>query len=240
MLLLLVTPVYGTITRVQLATGTVGSTNKATFGVTVSALTAGNYLVVAVASSTVKKFKISLTATNDLIGGAVAQTINAAGVYTDIYLFKINTGGATTVTVATLDALTMAYCAVVTEYSATNLTPDVWQNNTGSSTTLTTGGVTPSVANSLELGSFATAGTFSAVQTAWATTPTNSFTIIGQTSTNLNTAGNDRAVALTERILTSSTNTGSGITNAVATGQWAATLVAFREIPQVNRNTSGD
>jgi len=78
------------------------------------------------------------------------------------------------------------------------------------------------------------------VQTAWATTPTNSFSIIGQTSSNLNTAGNDRAVALTERILTSSTNTGSGITNAIASSQWAGTLVAFREIPQVNRNTSGD
>src|SRR5204863_3205987 len=134
--LLLASTSYGTITRVQVATGTVGTTNKATFGVTVSALTAGNYLLVAVGSSTVKKMKITLTATNDLVGGFVAQVINATGTYVDLYLFKINAGGATTVTVATLDALTMAYCAVVTEYSATNLTPDTWSNLTGSGTTL--------------------------------------------------------------------------------------------------------
>ncbi|PYS92488.1 MAG: hypothetical protein DMF62_00335 [Acidobacteria bacterium] len=238
--LFLTSTLQGTITRVQVATGNVGTTNKATFGVTVSALTAGNYLVVALGAATPKKFKITVTGAFDLVGGGVGQGANTTGSYTDIYLYKINVGGATTVTVATIDALTTVYAVVVAEYSGTNLIADIWSANTSSGSTLTTGGATPSVANSLELGGFCAAGTLATVQTAWATTPTNSFTIIGQTSSNLNTAGNDRAVALTEKILTSTSALGSGITNANGSSQWSATMVALREIPQVNRNTSGD
>lgn len=241
LLMLLASTSYGTITRVQSASGNTGAANAATIAVTVSALTAGNYLLVSIASSVIKRHTVTLAAATDLVGGSVAQGYNSVGQFAHTDFYRIRTGGATTVNVNNLDALTSAYSVVVVEYSAKNLTPDVFATSTGGSATLVTGTTaTTSYANEVVVATFCAAGTFSVSQTAWATTPTNSFSIVAQTSSRLNTAGNDRAVAFLEKFLTSTGTTSTGVTNANGSSQYATSIVTLREIPQVETTTSGD
>ena len=118
----------------------------------------------------------------------------------------------------------------LTEYSGTNTVPDVRRvGNTGNSTTLTTATTdTTTQANELIVAVAGQRGTFSSEQTSWASSPRNSFSIVSETSSFVNTTNNDRAVAFLERIVTSTGTFSTGMTgnNNVR----ACTIVAFQEI----------
>ena len=98
---------------------------------------------------------------------------------------------------------------VLTEYSCTNIVPDVWRvGNTGNSATTDT----TTQANELIVAVAGQRGTFSSEQTSWASSPTNSFSIVSETSSFVNTTNNDRAVAFLERIVTSAGTYSTGVT----------------------------
>ena len=108
--------------------------------------------------------------------------------------------------------------------------PDVWRvGNTGNSTTLTTATTdTTTQANELIVAVAGQRGTFSSEQTSWASSPRNSFSIVSETSSFVNTTTNDRAVAFLERIVTSAGTYSTGVTGN--SNQFACNIASFREI----------
>ena len=129
---------------------------------------------------------------------------------------------------------------VLVEYSGTNIIPDVWRvGNTGSSTTLTTATTdTTTAANSLVIGACAQRGKFCSEQTSWASSPTNSFSIVAQTLCFTNTSNADRAIAFLERIVTSASTYSTGVTTAIVISSRAISLrfVKLRSHRSLDKN----
>ena len=139
-------------------------------------------------------------------------------------------GGQTSIVVSNQSTANANMAGVLTEYSCTNIVPDVWRvGNAGNSTTLTTATTdTTTQANELIVAVAGQRGTFSSEQTSWASSPTNSFSIVSETSSFVNTTNNDRAVAFLERIVTSAGTYSTGVTGN--SNQFACNIASLREI----------
>ncbi len=125
---------------------------------------------------------------------------------------------------------TVHCAAVFTEYSGTLITSDIPPlSATGSSVTNTTGTLASTgYANELIVAAMGTAFATTTIQTAWLTSPTNSFSSVAQTSSNQNAAG-DREVAFLERIVTS---TGTYQTQGTqANNAWSNLIASFTDNP---------
>ncbi len=125
---------------------------------------------------------------------------------------------------------TVHCAAVVTEYSGTLITSDIPPlSATGSSVTNTTGTLASTgYANELIVASMVTSFATTTNQTAWLTSPTNSFSSVAQTSSSINTTA-DREVAFLERIVTS---TGTYQTQGTqANNAWANLIASFTDNP---------
>lgn len=176
-------------------------------------------------------YKVNQSSERDWVGNRIAVSTNATAPACYIFYSRVLTGGATSVVLATQAGVTANMGGVLVEYSGTNIIPDVWRvGNTGSSTTLTTATTdTTTAANSLVIGACAQRGTFSSEQTSWASSPTNSFSIVAQTLCFTNTSNADRAIAFLERIVTSASTYSTGVTSGTST-QFACNIATFREI----------
>jgi hypothetical protein len=88
------------------------------------------------------------------------------------------------------------------EYSGVKLRPDGMPiDNTSNVASNSTRSITASGLNNLLISAHGTRGTFASEQTGWLTAITNNFTSVLQTSSFINTANTDRAIALCERIV---------------------------------------
>lgn len=232
-----------TISRVQVVNSTTMTTNGSTLTFSPSALTAGNYIIITVTYGNGIDFRVNTSGTEkDLIGGKVGVGWSTGqSIYNTVYLYRVITGGQTSIVLTTLTGGTGQMSGILAEYSAKNLTPDVWRTgNTASSQTLTTNTTdTTNYANELVIATFGMKGTFASEQTGWANTPTNSFTIISQTSSSLNGV-NDKATAMSEKIVTSTGTQSTGVSTSLTAAQWLGNIVTFREIPQMVTSMSGD
>jgi hypothetical protein len=65
-------------------------------------------------------------------------------------------------------------------------------------------------------------------QTTVYSAPTNGFSLIDQRNTTINTANNDRAVAMLVKVITDGASVSAGAT--IASAQWAANGVSLAEI----------
>lgn len=234
----------------QVVRATVGSAAATSMTFTTSAFTAGNYVVMVMSSTQINSFRVVAGANEkDWIGGLVAYGYNGTGTtMTGIYLYKVITGGQTSVVISIPSGASFTAAAVLKEYSATNLVPDVWvPGATGNSATLTTSTTdTTNSANELivvALGQRAQIATVASNAASWLSgtppTPTNSFTVVEQSSTNINTSNSDRAVAFLERLVTS-TGTYSTSVGSLFSNQWTAPIVTFKEVSQVVSRMSGE
>jgi len=234
-----------TITPIQYAKATMSGGGTALNFTMPSAVTTGNYIIATITQTQGTFTKcVPNGIDKDWVGGPVAWGANAgANVFTYVYFFKVITGGQTAVAFS-IPSGNITGCGIVREYSGKNITPDVWRTgNNATSTTLTTNVTdTTNTANELIVASMCIRGQFSVEQTgasAWASSPTNSFSIIEQTSTTLNTTNGDRAIAFLERFVTSTGTFSTGVTSNVSQA-WATPIATFRELPQVSSTMSAD
>jgi hypothetical protein len=190
------------ITRVQSKTGNSGNATTATVTITLdAAATIGNTLIFAVCTQSGPGHASYIHGSStDFF---VAFHNDATGlIKTGIGYCPVQEASAT-ITLTLNTASYHAYVAV--EYSGISIGPDIMPfGAVGSSTTNTTPTLaTTNYPNELIVAAMGTRGSWSSAQTAWLTSPTNSFTSVGQTSSFTNLTPNDRAVAFLERIVTS-------------------------------------
>lgn len=237
--LLAVSSAQATIARVQAVAATTLTGAGTTLTFSPSALTTGNYIIIAICSSGGQDMRMSTSEAN-LIGGRVAYSYSSGStIFVTIYFYKVISGGQTSITAITAAANTTQMAGILVEYSGRNITPDTWAiSNTGTSTSPATGTTgTTAVANELVFAALGMKGTMATEQTNWVNTPTNSFSIISpQTSSSTNTS-NDKALAVLERIVTSTGTFSTGATATLSSAVWTAGIVTFREIPQVTTAT---
>ncbi len=133
--------------------------------------------------------------------------------------------------VITVTGAAQRIAAIVIEYSGRLIAcdfPPLQATSAGSTTNATGTTATTLAANELILGVMARAGTFTTEQTAWLTSPTNSFASVVQTSSSSNNAG-DRALAVLERIVTSTGTFSTAGTQASAA--WSNVIASFSDDP---------
>jgi hypothetical protein len=240
--LLLAVTANAAITRVQFVTATTGASQPASLTFTPAAVTAGNYVMIFVARNDSQDLKVVPGGSEkDWLGGRIATAnLGASSPVCYILFYKVVTGGQTSVVISSQAGSGAAMSGVLVEYSGKNIVPDVWAlPKTGTSTTPNTNVTdTTTSPNDLIVSALAQRGAFASEQTAWASSPTNSFSIVAQTSTFINTTNNDRAIAALERFATATGTFSTGVTISVSQ-QFTACIVAFREVPQVASNIGG-
>lgn len=233
LLLLLATPAFG-VTRVQLKTATTGAAAATSLDVVLDAAPAnGNLIAVAVAcgpGATGSVGEIASSADITWFGTSKSGTTNAVGT---LFLGWVRTGSASaTITITNVNSVSIV--AVAAEYSGfTYPRVDRTKTATGSSTSAASGATaTTSSAVELWLGMVMSRGTSGVTFSS----PTNSFAIVGQTTSSLATSS-DRSVALLEKIVSSTGTADSGVTIS-ASNVWVAYTVTLDETPTTFVQTS--
>lgn len=217
----------------------INSVAGTTITATVSALTTGNWLVVAanqnstpgmgnvigglvtLGSGSIQPWSISSTATP---GAARSDPLT-------LVIARITSGGTTSVTfTGTSGALAME----VIEFSATNqLILDVCKVADGTATSVTTGNVaTTGFANELWIGATTFRNDTISSQQLNGTSPDNSYNAV---TTGFTTTAN-RGVALAYKIA-SATGTPAYTATLNQASAWVAGIMCFREIPSAAANT---
>jgi hypothetical protein len=234
LLLFCATTVYGGITRVQTAVNSTGITPAGTLTLTFgSPTTVGNFVVVGVAASSLAVQAAALTDAGYTVLGSLRHAENATGpeeVF--VVVAKVITAG-TTVTIDTAGTTSAMMLGVAAEYSGTNITLDKGPATaTGNTTAPATGSQTQSDNASLLIGVVSKrCQQATAPNTSWCNTPTNGFSIVGQTTTFNNTANGDRAFAMLDQITTTNPGAITGaVTSTYAANQWAGAQYSFYEI----------
>lgn len=184
-----------------------------TFGVTA---TPGNLAVLAIANTSM----VYITPTGNIEW--VYFAFGAAGV---LALGNIKAAQSS---VTINQGVTGAMSAVYAEYSGVGLISfDRSQGGTGTGTALASGNAgTTSQANQLWLGVMLSAAARPATNSLFSA-PTNSFAIVDQAQTTLNTT-NDRTSALLERIVSATGTPNAGATAAIS-GVWIALVAALSQ-----------
>lgn len=215
------------ITRVQSKTANSGSAGVTSQSVVLdSAPTAGNYIVLVAVSgiTAAPEDRFTVDNTSGIIWTGKLYS-SANNVIILMMLGRVFSGASATITVSIATSSRVAMVAA--EYSGTNLRLDKEMAATGSSTSLASGATaTTANANELWVGGMgqraSSAITFSS--------PTNSFSIVGQTTSTGTATNNERAAALLERIVTSTGTANAGVTSD-QNFQWAAMAMTFEETP---------
>ncbi len=236
-----ITPAYSVlapaagIARVQTArissvAGTV-STVSIVFGASWSI---GNLLVCALALRSGAAVGVRATAGGVAMLQSRSVFDSTGSITARLYYWKANTSDTTIVLTTDSAATVTSMAAGAAEYSGANISSDDVSAGTvsGTGTSPATGAVTNVSLNALFVGAIAQAQQQSTENTSWASSPTNSFSIATQITSKLNTAGNDSAIALVDRVVTS---VQSAITCAVTgpSGRYGGILAALREVPEV-------
>lgn len=224
------TATQAAISRVQSVTASTGATTANNIPISISAPTVGNVIVVAVCTANTQGVQMDASF---LSGGFndIWEPNNAIHLVLGVFVVTGTPG--TTITVRTVNAASIAMSAVAIEYTGFNLRPDTTDGIgvTGNSASPASGTLATNFANEVMVVAIGERGTFSSAQTGWVTSPTNSFTTgtTLQTSTNINTTNNDRAIAVLERITTATVSTTGGGT--ITSTRWCAKGLTLREVP---------
>lgn len=220
------------ITRVQSAKG--GATNATTtsFNITFGATPTPGNIIIACLSPKGSSIFFKVTATNITFFGNCDGFNATAGLSPMIYVGVVGSSPGSTIGFTNMQASSIAVRAVAAEYSGLNAVRfdnpiNGTNGNSGSPATPT---LTTQDAEELIIAILTHRGTWATEQTGLYTSPTNSFSIVDQTSTNINTSNNDVAIAMLERITAAAV---SGITAGatISSAQWASDGQAFRIAP---------
>lgn len=202
------------------------STSVSTLSLTLdSTPTDGNVLIVGVAylgATSTPGADCNVTCTNVTFTMCSPTAQGASSTCAGLFIGRVRGSAGTTVTVTTNQAGGIALAAM--EFSGVSTAFDKYTNNTGSSTSPSTGtSATSATANQLwaaVLGHRASGGcTFSAA--------TNSFTIAAQTRSTLSTTS-DRSVCLLYRVVSGTGTMNAGAT-ASTTGVWTGQAIGLEE-----------
>ncbi len=225
-------PGYSAITRVQSAKGgtttTTANTATVTFGATP---TPGNIIVIAGGWKN-NQVPLALATNITFLNLHPLTNYNATAVmYSFIMVGYVGNSPGSVITVNP-NTGNVAYRLIGIEYSGNPRlgVPDGWGANSGSSAAPNSGTMTTVDAVELCVASLCHRGTWATEQTTLYATPTNSFTIVDQTSTNINTSNNDIAVCALERITTATISASGGA--AITSAQWSGCGITLRNLSQ--------
>jgi hypothetical protein len=221
-------------TPVQSAGGSTGAA-AASFTVTMgSTPTAGNVLIAAIDMGSTQSIKVTETGVSwRQLSPQINNAVNAS---LTLWIGPVASGAGTTITI-TSNSGNQKGTAYIAEFSGNNVVFDnvVLATATGNSTSPAVTIPSQEVANSLR---FAALGAQTAVQSGQATifsSPTNSFSIVGQQNTTANTT-NDFAVALLVRLDSSTGSISAGAT--ISSNQWCASGASVKEVTSAGTTIS--
>jgi len=218
---------FGTITRVQSASANSGNAAGASVTITFSStLTVGNLIVFAICynNNVAPRLDDAGSPARNRVPCGVARNAGPPTL-TALGFCPVQTAG-TTMTLQRFDGTNFVGAVVGVEYSGVKLRLDQTTTGAGAtSTTEATDTITTTQPNEVVIAAMGTSGQYAAEQTGWLTGITNSFTSILQTSSFVNTAGNDRAVAFLERIVSAPGSYSTGGTQT--SGGWANVIGSF-------------
>lgn len=217
-----------TISRVQLKTANTAAATASTLNLVFDTTpTAGNTIVLAIATGLGIQ---NVTGTN--VEFTYIERVTTNSCIVTLAVGRVFGSASATVTVTTVTATAIAIAGA--EYTGSGmLRVDKQTTSSGSSTAPNTG-TTATTTNAKELWVGALAHRNQNGDTF--TSPTNSFSIVGQTSTTLNTAGNDRTAGLFEQIVSSTGTANAGATVSV-TNNWAGAAATLEETPTSTAQT---
>ena len=216
------------IMRVQAATGNTGTSAATTINVTLGTIpTNGNTLVAVIATRGTTADRVSGISGGGVTWTRVSQAVNAGGTTTEIW-YGPNVSNGTKAVSITQAALFSA--AVVMEYGGL-LAPasfDVVANNTGNSTTASTG-ATATTAQAYEL----CVGGIGLLNSGYTLdSPNNSFAAVASAKSTNTTAGSNSVVYALEKILTATGTASSGGTVSTSS-QWSGAMATFKAVQAV-------
>jgi len=225
------------ITRVQSKTGNTAGASGTTLAVTLdSTPTAGNIIVVAACyfgtSSTPGPGAATLSATNVvwMMASPAVQPGSQCNVTLSVGRVFASPGSVVTLTFVSAGGAAM----VAVEYSGASVTFDKFASAIGSSAAAASGATaTTANANELFVGAIGSRGTNGVTFSA----PTNSFSIVGQDKSSLNTSA-DRSVAFLERIVTSTGTPDAGATIS-ASNIWVSQVLTIEQAAAAGGAHSG-
>lgn len=208
------------IARVQSKTANSGASLATTVSVTLDATpTAGNILVVSYAAL----FGLSAGSPFVTCSGVTFSTyvwIGSGTLVGVLAVGRVLSGASATITA---NAGSGGNAIVAAEYSGSNIVADVYAAATNTSTSAASGDTAATNA-AAELW----VGALAARNAITYSSPTNSFSIVGQDKSSVGTA-NDRAAALLERIVSSTGTANAGATLS-ASNVWTAQVLTLKEI----------
>lgn len=229
--LLLLFPAYAfaqlSATPVQSAKANTGSAVSnpltATLGATPKQY---NTLMAVAATSTTVSYSISQTGVSWREIEPTTQNATGPSVAHFFFGWVWSASASTTVSLSTITAAGFAGGLVVAEFAGANLKFDANGTAIGNNTA-PAASVTPNSAPSLVIGCLATRGTWSGATTVFSA-PTNSFTIVDQANSTINTTNNDRAVAMLAKFVTDTSAQSAGAT--IPTNAWVVSTANFNEV----------
>jgi hypothetical protein len=149
------------------------------------------------------------------------------GINVHIYWGRVFSSPGTVTTISTVGGTNVASAGVIGEYTGNRASFDKSARNTGSSASPSTGTTsTTAVPNELVFGVLGTRGAYSTATTVFSS-PTNSFAIVDQANSTINTANADRAVALLVKLLTATGTTSTAAT--ISSARWAGGIASILE-----------
>lgn len=215
-------------TPIQTKKGNTGNSTTATSLVLTlgSAPTAGNILVLGFVDASVTNRLYGITQTG--VTWTYYPVLNTTTGNTVLAVGRVFASAGTTITIARLDTSSFtSMAAVVAEFSGTNIRLDKQVGATGNSASPATGATaTLDTANELLVAALSSRGQFSTATTVFSS-PTNSFAIIDQDNTTVNTANADRALCLLAQVVSSTSGVSAGAT--ITSAQWGAEQMTFQE-----------
>jgi len=226
-------------TPVQSCTGSTGNVTAGSYTATFGATpTQGNFILAATQMSTSSGAGGKITATNITFYQIANWGTNATQAASSIlWLGLVGASAGSVITVSIIGSVNQAMVGVFAEFTGINVRPDLAGDaNTGNSASASVTISAGNVANALLVAALSNRGAYATTGQTVFSSPTNSFSIIGQDNTNINTANSDRSVAMLVRLVssTSSVSAGASLTSA----QWSATGARLIERPTA-ANISG-
>ncbi len=194
-----------------------------------AATTAGNVVMVAVNSTSVGQVKV--TSAHGRFSDITPQGINTSGTANQVRIFYgIMTGADTVITIGFIASSRAA--AVAAEYSGSHIAQsDIPTNVQSSTATPNTAAITNSNANSLYVAALGQKGmNVATTNNAWCSAPTNSFNIVDQNTTSVNSGNADFSVAYLDSIVTTSSARNVAVTSALGSLQSSGIMATFQEI----------
>jgi hypothetical protein len=213
----------------QFAHGDTGAATAGNFSIVLpNPPTAGSLLAVAVAHASGTGIYISTTTGISWMRYQHQQGGNTLG--NSLWIGRVFSGASATITVQVVSGgSNNAMAGVAAEFSGTSMRIDQAITATASSTSAASGATaTTTSSNELWIGSLSARCQSAAEADVVFSAPTNSFTLLDQRTSNINTANADRAAALLYKIVSSTGTANAGATIAVS-NNWIASVVTFCE-----------